>query len=59
MSRLPDAVPAGPVDPQEQIDLTVVTRRAASLPRDADGAPVRLSRTELRSRYGAIPPIMN
>ena len=52
---LPDAVPAGPVDPQEQIDLTVVTRRAASLPRDADGAPVRLSRTELRSRYGSDP----
>jgi len=52
---LPAAVPVGPVDPEEQIELTVVTRRAASLPRDADGAPARLSRAELRSRYGSDP----
>jgi kumamolisin len=52
---LPDAVPAGPVDPRERIDLTIVTRRAASLPRDADGTPARLSRAELRSRYGSDP----
>jgi kumamolisin len=52
---LPGAVPAGPVDPQERIELTVVTRRAASLPRDADGVPARLSRTELRERYGTDP----
>jgi kumamolisin len=52
---LPGAVPAGPVDPQERIELTVVTRRAASLPRGADGVPARISRTELRDRYGSDP----
>ena len=52
---LPGAVPAGPVDPQERLELTVVTRRAASLPRDSDGVPVRLSRTELRDQYGSDP----
>jgi kumamolisin len=52
---LPDATPAGPVDPQERIELTVVTRRAASLPRGADGVPARLSRSELRDRYGSDP----
>jgi kumamolisin len=52
---LPGAVPAGPVDPQQRIELTVVTRRAASLPRSADGVPARISRTELRDRYGSDP----
>jgi kumamolisin len=49
------AVPAGPVDPQERIELTVVTRRAASLPVGGDGAPARISRAELRDRYGSDP----
>jgi len=52
---LPGAVPAGPADPQERIELTVVTRRATSLPRGTGGVPARLSRTELRSRYGSDP----
>jgi kumamolisin len=52
---LPNAVAAGAVDPAEWIDLTVITRRAASLPRDPDGVPVRVSRDELRQRYGSDP----
>jgi kumamolisin len=54
-SELPQAVAAGPVDPTERIELTIITRRAAALPRTADGAPVRLSRAELQQRYGAVP----
>ncbi len=52
---LPGAQPAGPVDPAEQIEVTIVTRRAASLPADSAGVPVRLSRAELRQRYGSDP----
>jgi kumamolisin len=54
-SELPQAAAAGPVDPAEQVELTIITRRAAALPRTADGAPVRLSRAELRQRYGGLP----
>ncbi len=50
---LDDAQLAGPVDPAEQIELTLVTRRAANLPRTAAGVPVRLSREELRQAYGS------
>lgn len=52
---LPSAVTAGPVDPNEQLELTIVTRRAADLPRDTAGVPARLSREELRARYGSDP----
>ena len=54
-SELPQAEPAGPVDPAEQVELTLITRRAAALPRTADGWPVRLSAAELRQRYGSAP----
>ena len=54
-SPLPRAQPAGPVDPAERIELTLITRRAASLPRTASGAPVRLTRDELGQRYGSVP----
>ncbi len=54
-SELPQAAAAGPVDPAERIELTIFTRRAAALPQTGDGAPVRLSRTELRQRYGGVP----
>jgi kumamolisin len=54
-SELPTATPSGAVDENETLELTVITRRAASLPRTADGAPVRLTRTELRERYGSDP----
>jgi kumamolisin len=54
-SELPAATAAGPVDPAELVELTLITRRAASLPQTADGVPVRLTRAELRQRYGAVP----
>jgi kumamolisin len=52
---LHDALPAGPVDPAEQLELTVVTRRAEELPQDAAGVPIRQSRAELEQRYGSDP----
>src|SRR5215475_8361052 len=52
---LPDARPAGPVDPAEQIEVTLITRRAASLPRDEADVPIRQSRAELQRRYGSDP----
>ena len=54
-STLPAAAAAGSVDPEEQIELTVITRRAASLPRDSEGVPVRLSLDELRESYSSDP----
>ncbi len=54
-SPLPAAAAAGPIDPEERIELTVITRRAASLPRDSEGVPVRLSLSELRQSYGSDP----
>jgi kumamolisin len=54
-SELPQAAPAGPVDPSERVELTIITRRAAALPTTADGAPVRVSRADLQLRYGAVP----
>jgi kumamolisin len=50
---LDDVQLTGPVDPAERIELTLVTRRAAGLPRTAAGVPVRLSREELRRTYGS------
>ena len=54
-SELPRAAAAGPVDPAQWIELTIITRRAAALPRTDEGAPVRISRAELRQRYGGVP----
>jgi kumamolisin len=54
-AELPHAAAAGPVDPSEQVELTIITRRAAALPRTANGAPVRLSHDALRQSYGAVP----
>ncbi len=45
------AQPAGPADLTARIELTLVTRRVASLP----GTPVLLSREELRDSYGGSP----
>jgi kumamolisin len=52
---LPGARSAGPADPAERIEVTLVTRRAAALPRTDTGAPARLSREELRQFYGSSP----
>jgi len=42
------------VDPAEQVELTIITRRVAALPRTADGAPVRISQADLQQRYGGV-----
>jgi kumamolisin len=52
---IPSAVPAGSLDGSERIEITIVTRRKAELPRTASGVPVRLSRDELRQQYGSDP----
>jgi len=52
---LASAQVVGPVDAAEQITLTIITRRRAELPLEPDGAPVRLSRDELREQYGSDP----
>ncbi len=50
----PGAVYAGPQDPQEQIELTLVLRRRRDLPADAVLGSV-LTSQELGERYGAAP----
>ena len=45
--------PAGALDPNERIQVTVITRRAASLPRTPDGLLGWLSREDLRLRHGS------
>jgi kumamolisin len=54
-SPLPAAESAGPVDGSERIEITLVTRRRAELPRTASGAPVRMTREELEQGYGTDP----
>src|ERR1700722_7101255 len=54
-TELPEARSEGPADPAERVEITLVTRRAAALPRTASGAPVRLTRDELRQSYGSSP----
>ena len=44
--------PAGPLDQAERIQITLITRRAADLPRAPGGFLARLSREELRLRHG-------
>jgi kumamolisin len=44
---------AGPADPAERIELTIITTRSAALPRTAEGVPDRISRDELRETYGS------
>jgi kumamolisin len=52
---IPDARPAGEIDPAGLIELTLITRRAAPLPHDAAGVPIRLSRADLHQRHGSDP----
>jgi kumamolisin len=47
------AEPAGSVDPDERIEVTLITRRGAALPRSAEGFLGRLARAELRLRHDA------
>lgn len=54
-SELPGAQPAGAADPEQWIELTLIIRREAGLPRTPAGVPQRLTRDELRARHGADP----
>ena len=54
-AELATATDEHPADPAERIELTLITRRAAALPRDAAGVPERISRAELRESYGSDP----
>jgi len=45
----------GPVDPNAEIDFTVVLRRRAEIPRDLLEGPDTVSRNELEQRFGAGP----
>ena len=54
-SPITAAEQAGRLDDSERIDVTLVTRRMAELPRTAGDAPARLSRQDLRQRHGSDP----
>jgi kumamolisin len=54
-SPQPGSELVGPVNQAERIEVTVLLRRRAELPRDALGVPVRLSLTELQHGHGADP----
>jgi kumamolisin len=54
-AALPQGAAAGSIDESEQIEVTVVTRRKADLPRTTGGRPARISRDELRENYGSDP----
>ena len=50
---LPGASVLGPADPDEPIEVTLYLRRRNPLPDDVRAGLVRLTRAELRERYGA------
>jgi kumamolisin len=52
---LTGAEPAGPLDGTERIEVTLLTRRMADLPSTAAGTPSRISRDDLRQRFGSDP----
>jgi kumamolisin len=52
---LPEAERIGDVDGSERIEVTVVTRRRAEIPRDSLGVPVRRTKDQLEQRHGADP----
>jgi kumamolisin len=54
-SSLTRAETAGPVDPSQRIELTLITRRRAGLPAELVTGPATLSREELADRHGTDP----
>jgi kumamolisin len=52
---LPAAERIGDVDASERIEVTVVARRRAEIPRDSLGVPVRRTKEQLEQRHGADP----
>jgi kumamolisin len=54
-TALPQARAAGRLNETEHIEVTLITRRKAALPRSAAGSLARISRDELRQDYGSDP----
>ncbi len=52
---LPAAENAGPVDGARRIEITLITRRRAALPRELVEGPERVTRKELAARHGTDP----
>ncbi len=52
---LPAAEQAGPVDGTQRIEVTLVTRRRAALPRDLVEGPATVSREQLAEQHGTDP----
>lgn len=50
---------AGPVDPAQRIEATLITRRRADLPAELVTGPTTISREELAGRYGTDPADMD
>jgi len=54
-TALPQAGSAGSLDETEHIQVTLITRRKAALPRTAAGSLARISRDDLSQNYGSDP----
>ena len=54
-AALPHATPAGDVNPNERITITMVLRRRAEVPEQLIVGPETLTSAELREQYGADP----
>jgi kumamolisin len=54
-TALPQAASAGSLDETEHIQVTLITRRKAALPRTAAGSLARISREDLAQNYGSDP----
>jgi kumamolisin len=52
---LPSVQPAGHLDPNEQVSVTLLLRRQAEVPSELITGPQTLSADELATRYGASP----
>ena len=52
---LPAAEQAGPVDGSQRIEVTLVTRRRAALPRDLVEGPATVTRDQLGAQHGTDP----
>src|SRR5260370_15114477 len=52
---LPNVQPAGAIDPNEQVSVTLLLRRRAEVPSELITGPQTLSPGELAARYGAAP----
>jgi kumamolisin len=56
---LPESQPLGAVDESQQIEVTLVTRRRAALPRDLVQGPATLTREQFAEQHGTDPADLN